>query len=328
LGPETLSQVLRDLPLLADPNLLVGHKLSDDAAVYRLNSKLALIQTLDFFTPVVDDPFRFGQIAAANALSDVYAMGGRPLLALNIVCFPACLDPAILRDILRGGADKVKEAGALLAGGHSLDDNEPKYGLSVTGIVNPDEVWTNAGAVAGDVLLLTKPIGASLHLTAYKVDLVSAAEFAPVSESMATLNAVAAQVAREIGVSACTDVTGFGLLGHAHEMAAASQVKLDINANLVPVFAGATDLARQGLVPAGTYRNRDHLEGKVKLPEDLPLEVSDLLFGPETSGGLLFSVPANKGQRLQAALADEGVQAVSIGRVTAAEVGQPLLEVL
>ena len=328
MGPETLSQVLRDLPLQSDPCLLVGHELSDDAAVYQLKPDLALIQTVDFFTPVVDDPFEYGQIAATNALSDVYAMGGRPLLALNIVCFPSCLDPGILRDILRGGADKVKEAEALLVGGHSLDDNEPKYGLSVVGTVHPDEVWTNGGALPGDVLLLTKPIGTSLFLTAYKVDFVSAAEFAPVCESMATLNAAAAATAREVGISACTDITGFGLLGHAYELAAASEVKLRIYADAVPAFSGAVDLARQGLIPAGTYRNRDHLTGKVALPPKLPEHSSDLLFGPETSGGLLLAVPSGCSRKLQEALAKRGIEAASIGEVVAVTEGEPLLEVL
>ncbi|HHT72016.1 MAG TPA: selenide, water dikinase SelD [Firmicutes bacterium] len=328
MGPETLSQVLRDLPVLSDPRLLVGHELSDDAAVYRLTSDLALIQTLDFFTPVVDDPFVYGQIAAANALSDVYAMGGQPLLALNIVCFPSCLDPGILRDILRGGADKAKEAGALLVGGHSLDDQEPKYGLAVTGIVKPEEVWSNAGAAPGDVLVLTKPIGTGLFLTAYKVDLVSGADFAPVGDSMAELNAAAAAAARETGISACTDITGFGLLGHGYELAVASGVDLHIYADAVPVFDGAAHLARQGLVPAGTYRNRDHLVGKVTLPPDLAQEQSDLLFDPQTSGGLLLSVPAGRSRSLVEALARRGIEAAAIGEVAVAQAGKPRLVVL
>lgn len=314
--------------MLSDSRLLVGHETSDDAAVYRLRPDLALIQTVDFFTPVVDDPFLYGQIAAANALSDIYAMGGSPLLALNIVCFPSCLDPGILRDILCGGAQKVKEAGGLLAGGHSIDDNEPKYGLAVTGTVKPEEVWSNATAVPGDVLVLTKPIGTGLFLTANKVDLAPDDEFAVVCTSMAELNAAAAKAAREVGASACTDITGFGLMGHVYELALASQVLVQIYLDAVPLFAGAVDLARQGLVPAATYRNRDSLETKVSLPPGLPASMSDLLFDPQTSGGLLLSVPASQSTSLLAALRQRGIQAAAIGEVKAVQPDEPLLKVL
>ncbi len=314
--------------MLSDPKLLVGLGTSDDAAVYLVGPDVAIIQTVDFFTPVVDDPFLFGQIAAANALSDIYAMGGKPLLALNIVCFPSCLDTGILRQILQGGADKVKEAGALLAGGHSIDDNEPKYGLAVTGTAKPDEVWANAAAQVGDVLILTKPIGTGVFLTANKVDLAPGEEFALVCDYMAQLNAAAASAAREVGISACTDITGFGLLGHAYEVASGSAARLEIYLDAVPLFPGAIDLARQGLVPAGTYRNRDNLVGKIVLPSSIPAYQSDLLFDPQTSGGLLLSVPAAKSTALMATLQQRGITASAIGEVVAANVGEPLLEVL
>lgn len=294
----------------------MGHGTSDDAAVYRLTPDLALIQTVDFFTPVVDDPFLFGQIAAANALSDIYAMGGRPLLALNIVCFPSCLPLDVLREILRGGAEKVKEAGALLAGGHSIQDNEPKYGLAVTGTVSPGEIWTNAGAQPGDVLVLTKPLGTGVFLTAYKGDLAPAAELAGVVESMACLNAAAAEAARAVGISACTDITGFGLLGHAYEVAAASRVDLTFTLSTIPLFPAARDLARQGLVPAGTYRNREYLADKVELEPGIADDLVDLLFDPQTSGGLLLAVPESGSEALLEELARRGVTAACVGRVT------------
>lgn len=327
MGPATLSQVLRDLPVLTDPHLLVGHGTSDDAAVYELAADLALIQTVDFFTPVVDDPFLYGQIAAANALSDVYAMGGRPLLALNIVGFPSCLNTEILRAILQGGADKVKEAGAVLAGGHSIEDAEPKYGLAVTGTAHPAEIWSNAGARPGDELILTKPLGTGVFLTAYKVDLAPAAELAPVVGSMVRLNKAAAEAARAVGVNACTDITGFGLLGHAYEVAAASGVDLIIEAGAVPLFSGARELARQGLVPGGTYRNREYLTGKVELPDGLPDDLSDLLFDPQTSGGLLLAVPASRTHSLLDELAHRGITAATIGRAEPVTGSAPRLRV-
>jgi len=311
--------------LLHDPRLLVGHSTGDDAAVYQLAPDLVLVQTVDFFTPVVDDPFLFGQIAAANALSDIYAMGARPLLALNIVGFPSCLGESVLHEILRGGAEKVKEAGALLAGGHSIADEEPKYGLAVTGTARPEEIWSNAGASPGDELILTKPLGTGVFLTAYKVDLAPSTEFGRVCHSMASLNAAAAAAARKIGVSACTDITGFGLLGHAYEMAAASGVDITFFLSAIPFFPGARDLARQGLVPAGTYRNREYLAGKVELPPGVEDEVSDLLFDPQTSGGLLFAVSADRSPLLLTELKRRGIPAARIGRVEPARGLEPRL---
>jgi selenide,water dikinase len=314
--------------LLHDPRLLVGHDTSDDAAAYQLAPDLVLVQTVDFFTPVVDDPFLFGQIAAANALSDIYAMGARPLLALNIVGFPSCLGEDVLREILRGGAEKVKEAGALLAGGHSINDEEPKYGLAVTGTARPEEIWSNGGARPGDDLILTKPLGTGVFLTAYKVDLAPLDEFDRVATSMATLNAAAAAAARKIGVSACTDITGFGLLGHAYEMAKASNVDIIFYLSEIPFFPGARDLARQGLVPAGTYRNREYLAGKVELPPGLEDDVSDLLFDPQTSGGLLFAVSADRSSLLLEELSRSGIHAARVGRVEEVRGLEPRLVVV
>ncbi len=249
-----------------------------------------MIQTLDFFTPVVDDPYLFGQIAAANALSDVYAMGGVPKLALNIVCFPNCLDVEILGEILRGGADKVKEAGAVLAGGHSVQDDEPKYGLSVTGFVHPDKVYKNSGCRPGDVLILTKQIGSGVVNTAVKAQMASQEAAQESARVMASLNRKAGEAAAAYTVHACTDVTGFGLLGHCAEMAKAGNVTLDISVGDVAYLKGAKDYARMGLVPAGAYRNREFVQPDL---DDGNIEevYLDLLCDPQTSGGLLFSVP-------------------------------------
>ena len=249
-----------------------------------------MIQTLDFFTPVVDDPYLFGQIAGANALSDVYAMGGVPKLALNIVCFPNCLDVEILGEILRGGADKVKEAGAVLAGGHSVQDDEPKYGLSVTGFVHPDKVYKNSGCRTGDVLILTKQIGSGVVNTAVKAQMASQEAAQESARVMASLNRKAGEAAAAYTVHACTDVTGFGLLGHCAEMAKAGNVTLDISVGDVAYLKEAKDYARMGLVPAGAYRNREFVQPDL---DDGNIEevYLDLLCDPQTSGGLLFSVP-------------------------------------
>lgn len=242
------------------PNLLVGIESSDDAAVYKINEDVALIQTLDFFTPVVDDPYTFGQIAAANALSDVYAMGGEPFLALNIVCFPDCLDPLILSEILRGGQDKVTEAGAVLAGGHSVSDDEPKYGLSVSGFVNPLRIMTNNRAKPGDVLILTKPLGVGIINTAIKAGIASETASREAILSMTSLNRIGKEATQDInGVHSITDITGFGLLGHAIEMAEGSNVTFRIKSNDIPYIASAEEYANMGLIPAGAYKNRDFL---------------------------------------------------------------------
>ncbi len=298
IGPEALAQVLCQLPKVKSDKLLVGLDTSDDAAVYKIDDEKAIIQTLDFFTPIVDDPYLFGQIAAANSLSDVYAMGGKPILALNIVCFPSSLSMDILTEILKGGADKVKEAGALLVGGHTVDDNEPKYGLSVTGIVHPDKVKRNSGAKVGDLLVLTKPLGLGILNTAIKAGILSEEIINKAVQVMATLNNTAAEGMDGLNISACTDITGFGLLGHAYEMAKGSNVTLIINSQSIPLIEGTIENANMGLVPAGAYRNRDYLKGKVEFKDDVKTYMKDILFDPQTSGGLLISVNKNSASEL------------------------------
>lgn len=279
---------------------------ADDAGVFLLNETTALVQTVDFFTPIVDDPYTFGQIAAVNSLSDVYAMGGHPLTAMNIVGFPSCsLPPEVLRDILQGGQDKVTEAGAVLVGGHTVEDDEPKYGLSVTGIVDPNGIWTNAGAQLGDVLILTKSLGTGILTTAAKGELFT--EYLSYAiAAMVELNDKAARAGHTVCVHACTDVTGFGLLGHTYEMAAASHVRLTIHSKALPILPGALEAAAQGLVPAGAYANRHYLT-TVTFADSVPENMRDLCFDPQTSGGLLFSIPAAEQDKLLAALESNGI---------------------
>ncbi len=267
----------------------MGIETSDDAAIYKITDDIAMIQTVDFFTPIVDDPYMFGQIAAANSLSDVWAMGGEPTLALNIVGFPNCLDPAILGEILAGGADKVKEAGAVLVGGHSVQDDEPKYGLCVSGFVHPDKIFKNYGCRPGDALILTKQIGSGIINTAIKADMASETSIKEAQMVMSSLNKKAKQVAEKFRVSACTDITGFGLLGHSVEMAEASGVTFEIVADSVEYMADAMEFAKMGLVPAGTYKNRGYSIDKVESDGISPVYL-DLLYDPQTSGGLLLSV--------------------------------------
>ncbi len=320
MGPATLSQVLRQLPVYEDANLLVGPHNSDDAAVYKISEEVALIQTLDFFTPVVDDPYVFGQIAAANALSDVYAMGGRPLLALNIVCFPNCLPVDVLGQTLKGGAEKVKEAGAIIAGGHTVQDDEPKYGLSVVGLAHPLEVITNAGAKAGDLLILTKPLGTGIICTALKAQMASREAYSAAVNSMAALNDRASFAMKEAGATACTDITGFGLLGHAAEMARASKVSLIFYLAEIPLLPQALELAAMGLVPGGAYNNREFLNGEVFFDPEITPEYRAILFDPQTSGGLLIAVGEEKADVLLKSLAEQGIrEARLIGRAVPRE---------
>lgn len=306
-----------------DPNLLVGRETSDDAGVYRLTDELALVQTIDFITPVVNDPYDFGRIAAANALSDVYAMGGRPLTAMNVVCFPVkSMDKAILKEILRGGLEKIHEAGAVLAGGHSVEDPEIKYGLSVTGTVRPDRILTNAGVRPGDALILTKPLGTGILATAIKAELVSEEGETLAIETMATLNRRAAEIMAAYPVHACTDVTGFGLLGHALEMATASNVSITIEAERVPLLPEALDLLQMGLLPAGSYANRSFCAHRVLQIDPLDPLLLDLLADAQTSGGLLISLPEEDADSLAGALKAGGVpRAAIIGRATGADKG-------
>lgn len=304
-------------PTLPNPNLLVGLDTSDDAGVYQLTEEIALVQTVDFFTPVVDDPYMFGQIAAANALSDIYAMGATPLTVLNIVGFPVKkLDKAILADILRGAGDKVAESGATLVGGHSIDDQEPKFGLACTGIVHPQKVLTNVGAKPGDRLILTKPIGVGIQTTAIKRNLMHTEEIERVTQVMARLNKTAAEVMQSYTVHACTDITGFGLLGHAAEMAKGSDVGFVITKKQVPVLSRTRELAELGSIPGGTKANHKWLHDCVHYAEHIDEIDQFILCDAITSGGLLISVSPQDAPDLLAQLVERGVEAAEIGYVT------------
>ena len=307
------------MPALTDPRVLVDASTRDDAAVYRLAPDRALVATVDFFTPIVDDPYDFGRIAAANAFSDVYAMGATPLIALNLVGWPRGTLPLdLLGEVLRGGQDIAQAAGALVLGGHSVDDPEPKYGMVAIGEAHPDRIVTLDRARPGDVLVLTKPIGTGVLTTALKRDLLTAADLAPAVVSMTTLNAGAARAMLAVGVNAATDVTGFGLLGHLHNMLAASGVAAEIDAAAVPLFAGAAELAARGAVPGGTERNREALAAHVTFAPGVPDATRVLLCDAQTSGGLLLAVPADRAGALIATLEREGTPtAARVGRVTA-----------
>ncbi len=314
---------------MTDPNLIVGMEHAEDAGVYKLRDDLAIIQTVDFFTPIVDDPYTFGRIAVTNALSDVYAMGGRPVTAMNIVCFPIKkLEVKILREILRGGYDKLREAGVLLIGGHSVEDDEPKYGLSVTGVIHPDKVLFNKGAKAGDVLILTKPLGTGIVATALKGGLADAALVARSVACMTTLNKKAAELMTEReDIHACTDVTGFGFLGHALEMAEASGVGLRIRAAAVPFFSGIQTFVEEGIVPGGLIRNRKFREKQIEIAPGCPDWRVDILFDPQTAGGLLISLPKATAPALLQKMHAAGIEAAAIvGEVIAAPAGKILIE--
>jgi len=319
MGPGDLAKALSGLPLSDDPNLIAGMERAEDAGVYRLSDDLAIVQTLDFFTPIVDDPYTFGQVAAANALSDVYAMGGRPLVAMNIVCFPTkTMDISILAEVLAGGLDKMREAGVTLVGGHSVEDQELKYGLSVTGIVHPSRVVLNTGAEVGDRLLLTKPLGTGIINTALKGGTADEGAVSKSIECMVTLNRKASELMMEAGVHACTDVTGFGLLGHACEMIEGSDVGIVIYPHAVPFFCEAKELAEMGLVPGGLHRNREFRKDMVEIGPDVPDYLVDILFDPQTSGGLLISVPVPEAESLRERMREQGIQDTAIiGEVVA-----------
>lgn len=297
-----------------DKNLIVGIDTSDDAAVYKLNDEMATIQTLDFFTPIVDDPYTFGQIAAANSLSDVYAMGGKPIVALNIVCFPNCLNMNILGEILRGGADKVLEAGAVIVGGHTVQDDEPKYGLSVTGIVHPDKVLKNYGSETGDILILTKPIGLGIINTAIKAKIASKEAYEKAVKVMAYLNKYAGEIITDYNITSCTDITGFSLIGHAYEMAEPSKKTFRIFKDAIPFIKEAKEYASMGLIPAGCYENKRYLEGKYLL-NNVESWMEDILFDPQTSGGLLISCKEKDYIDILTRLEKLEVESSVIGRV-------------
>lgn len=300
-------------------NLLVGLGAPDDAAVYRVAEDRALIQTIDFFPPVVDDAYAFGAIAAANAMSDIYAMGGEVLFGLNIAAWRDDLPLELLSEIFRGGAEKMREGGGLIAGGHTINDKEPKYGIAVTGMVNPRDIFTKGGAQVGDTLILTKPLGTGILTTAGKRGIVAEPVLERAIEWMMRLNRAAAQAARKIGIHAATDITGFALLGHAYEMASASNAQFVLERQNIPIMEGAFEMARQGSVPGGTTNNRDYLRDKVLLPQDLSDEWDAVLFDPQTSGGLLIAVAPGKTDALTAEFARLGVAHWTIGTVAAGQ---------
>jgi len=310
--------VLKELPQSDHPSLLVGYAHADDAGVFKISETQALVQTVDFFPPIVDDPYHFGQIAAANALSDVYAMGGAPLTALNIVAFPSSdRDASLLADVLRGGQEKIEEAGAAVVGGHSIKDKEMKYGLAVTGLVDPRKVITNAGAQPGDILFLTKSLGTGLITTGIKRGIVSGELEEIVTEQMARLNRSAAEAMRQVEVHAATDVTGFGLLGHVWEMAEASSVSIELCATELPLLPDVLSLAEAGMIPGGANANRSYLTNRVNVSADVTKSLEHVLYDPQTSGGLLIAVHEKDADTLSQKLADRKLISRPIGRVAA-----------
>lgn len=314
VGAGVLAKLLDGIRVHHDPNLLVGFDKSDDASVYQVTEDLALVQTVDFFPPIDDDPYTFGQIAATNALSDVYAMGGEPKLALNIMAVPDNLPKEAVHALLRGGYDKVYEAGAIITGGHSILDDEPKYGLAVTGFVHPKKLLKNCGAQAGDVLFLTKPLGIGILTTAARVDLVSEETAALAKRLMTTLNKGARDAMVKYRIHACTDVTGFGLLGHSLEMAQGSGMELEIDTAQIDLIEEARGFAEMGILPAGMYRNREFAEAAVDAGE-VELAVQDMLYDPQTSGGLLIAVHPDDADALLADLRSAVPSAQRIGTV-------------
>jgi selenide,water dikinase len=320
--------VLKGLEPSNDPNLLVGFDTSDDAAVYRISPEIALVSTVDYITPPVDDPYWFGLIAAANSLSDVYAMGGKPLTALNVVMFPSTkLDMGFLKEILRGGNDKVREADACMAGGHSVDDNEPKYGLAVTGSIHPEHIVTNGGSQVGDTLILTKPLGTGVLFNANRSGRLPYRELEAILPQVATLNRAAMETAIKFDVHSCTDITGFGIMGHGLEIARGSGVQIDIYYDELPFYPNALDMYRKGETTGSNQANKKLVDGFWEATVERSAEKEELLFDPQTSGGLLLSIPDTQTDDFIAALKQAGVEtATRIGRVVA--VGQPLLRVI
>ena len=313
--------MLANLPTNQDPNLLVGYETNDDAGVYRLTDEIAIITTVDFITPPVNDPFVFGQIAAANALSDVYAMGGRPVACLNLAGFPSKkLDAGILNQIVAGGLTKITEAGAVLAGGHTIDDDEPKYGLSVTGVVHPKKYWTNAGARSGDALVLTKPIGSGVIFNANLKGWISNSALEECIATLITLNRVAAETMQRFDIHAVTDVTGFGLAGHAFEMARGSMARLEISLDAVPFMREALEMYKKGMSTGVNSHNRQLVEDHLIFASEYPAWHAEMLFDPQTSGGLLVALPEQQGWPLVSTLHQQGVvSARLIGRVDTVE---------
>lgn len=322
LSPVDLRRILEhvDLEGQRDPNLLVGFETSDDAGVYRLTPEMALVQTLDFVTPLYDDPFIFGQIAAANALSDVFAMGGKPINAMNICCFPSeGVEMSVLSEILSGGFSKIQEAGAVLLGGHTVKDQELKYGLSVTGLIHPGKILRNSSCKPGDKLVITKKVGTGVIVTGAKNDLISGESVAEAMKSMTTLNKVASEVMLEIGANACTDITGFGLAGHLCEMAIGSGTKITLNLQAVPVYSISIELFGRGIRTGVTLSNKQSVTATIQMEKELPREKEMILYDPQTSGPLVISLPAEKADLLVSALKEKGVKdAAIIGEVSEA----------
>lgn len=317
-------QVLKDLPKVSDPRVLVGSDWADDACVYKLNDEQAVVQTLDFFTPIVDDPYLFGQIAAANAISDIYAMGAKPIFALNIVGFPlAQLGHAVLARILKGGADKAAEAGIFVVGGHSIDDAEPKYGMCVTGIVHPDKIMANAGAKPGDKLILTKPLGVGVLTTAVKRELRTEAQIDAAIQTMAAINRPGGEAVAEVGANAATDITGYGLAGHLHEVAAASNVGIRLSFDALPVLPEVMDLIAQGCFPGGTKKNWLYFKQWLDFAPEISEHEQLLACDAQTSGGMVISVPAGKCDAMVASLhKHHALAAAVIGDVTTENPGR------
>ncbi|MBR0104395.1 MAG: selenide, water dikinase SelD [Firmicutes bacterium] len=315
VGAKELSEILNGLKIKYDENLIVGFDKSDDAAVYKISDDLAIVQTIDFFPPIADDPYVFGQIAAANALSDIYAMGGEPKIALNVMCIPKDMPRETVNEILRGGYDKVFEAGAVIAGGHSIFDEEPKYGLTVTGFVNPNRILTNAGAETGDVLILTKPLGSGILTSAVKADLISENALKALIKNMTSLNKTARDIMVKYNVHACTDVTGFGLMGHLSEMCLGSEKGAEIYTKNLNILPETVSFAKIGIIPEGMYRNREFAEKYVDAG-DKSLYFQDILFDPQTSGGLLMAAAPEDANKLFAELYEALPGARIIGKIT------------
>lgn len=316
VGAGTLVHMLEGFQTHVDQNLIVGYDKSDDASVYKLSEELALVQTTDFFPPIVDDPFLYGQIAAANALSDVYAMGGEPKLALNIMCLAEKMDKDTVHNILRGGYAKAYEAGAIITGGHTIQGAEPIYGLAVSGFVHPDKVLTNSGAKLGDVLILTKPLGIGILTTAAKADLVEDEVLQRIYRQMAALNKTARDIMVKYPVHSCTDVTGFALLGHSFEMAQGSACTIHIQTDQIPFHPEAYEMAEMGFIPAGAYRNREYAEAGVKVVGNITRAMQDICYDPQTSGGLLMAIPSEYAKECLRELQASIPQASIVGYVS------------
>ena len=326
MGAGTLAKMLEGFQSHSDPRLIVGYDKSDDASVYVLDENTALIQTTDFFPPIVDDPYLYGKIAATNAISDVYAMGGEPKLALNILCAAEGMEDHTIREILRGGYDAAYEAGAIITGGHTIRGAEPIYGLAVSGFVHPDKVLTNSNAKPGDVLILTKPLGVGIITTGAKADMVEPDVMERIYAQMATLNKTARDIMVQYRVHSCTDVTGFALLGHSYEMAQGSNCTVHIQVDRVPYHPEAMELASMGLIPAGAYRNRAYAQAGVAVRGNISLAMQDILYDPQTSGGLLFAIPAVEADACLSQLKQVIPNAAIIGYVTEKEASSIILE--